>query len=155
VHAPAHHYAGINALSMSVIQAHLGGTADAHDIDNIAGGVRWAILAAQSRDGDDYWARITAAELCLLRGDAAAVAPSYRRATAVADRNWFALDSSLQTLQILRDLEFRPIETASAIAVIEREMASRRPEAEPRQVLLFSGHRIDAPDRATPRFPAA
>jgi hypothetical protein len=33
-----------------------------------------------------------------------------------------------------------------------------RPHAivvEPRQVLLFSGHMIDAPDRETPRFPAA
>jgi hypothetical protein len=28
------------------------------------------------------------------------------------------------------------------------------PDTAPRQVLLFSGHMIDAPDRATPRFPA-
>lgn len=39
----------------------------------------------------------------------------------------------------------------------DRTLASlQKPESQcqPRQVLLFSGHMIDAPDRATPRFPA-
>ena len=34
-------------------------------------------------------------------------------------------------------------------------MADPHPRHEPRQVMLFSGHMIDAPDRPVPRFPAA
>jgi hypothetical protein len=51
--------------------------------------------------------------------------------------------------------------TAAHPRIIPLRPESRRPEGgkpenrwEPRQVLLFSGHRVDAPDRKTPRFPA-
>jgi hypothetical protein len=74
---------------------------------------------------------------------------------AAANRDWFALDSSRRTLETLRDLDFRPEETAAALAIVEAEIARAPRPFEPRQVLLASGHMIDAPDRPVPRFPAA
>jgi len=78
-----------------------------------------------------------------------------RAAVAAANRDWFALDSTLQTLQLLRDLCFRPDETAAAIQVVQGEITRARGPSSPRQVLLFSGHMMDAPDRPQPRFPPA
>jgi len=54
----------------------------------------------------------------------------------------------------LRDIDFRPAETAVALSIVDREIARSTPPSAPRQVLLFSGHRIDAAGRAPPRFPA-
>jgi hypothetical protein len=77
----------------------------------------------------------------------------WRAAVAAAGRDWFALDSSRQQLQLLSGLGFRPVETAQALAIVEAELVRLAPPFAPRQVLLFSGHIVDAPDRATPRFP--
>jgi hypothetical protein len=55
---------------------------------------------------------------------------------------------------LLRDIDFRPAETAAALAIVEREIARSSPPFEPRQVLLFSGHMIDSAGRQPPRFAA-
>ena len=57
-------------------------------------------------------------------------------------------------LCLLPDLELRPAQTAAALDSIAHELACSMPSFQPRQVFLFSGHMIDAPDRASPRFPA-
>ena len=74
-------------------------------------------------------------------------------AMAAANQDWFALDSTRQTLALLLDLDYRPLETAAALKVIDHEIALAQPPFVPRQVLLFSGHRVDAPGRTPPRFP--
>ncbi|MEO8297776.1 MAG: tetratricopeptide repeat-containing protein, partial [Burkholderiales bacterium] len=160
-----HHYAGINALTLTVLRRHLGGEADDSTIATLAGGVAWACLSAQERDkangaqdtSDRYWARASYAELCLLLHPLERIKREYRIALAAANRDWFALDSTRQTLLLLRDLEFRPEETAAALALVDREIDRAEPpdaaEAVPRQVLLFSGHMMDAEGRSTPRFP--
>lgn len=151
---PAHHYSGINALTLQMLRRHLGGEVDPVLIDNLVGGVLWAALTAQERSHKDYWARASYAELCLLVNPLATVRKEYGATAAAANRDWFALDSSRQTLCLLRDLEFRPAETAVALEIIDHELARSVPPFQPRQVFLFSGHMIDAPDRASPRFPA-
>ena len=150
----SHYYSGINALTLNVLLKHLGGAPNPTVIDNLIGGVLWASLTAQERDPKDYWARASYAELCLLVNPKEAVVREYRAAVAAANRDWFALDSTLQTLTLLRDLEFRPDETGAAIDIVAREIVRANPPFLPRQVLLFSGHMVDAPDRANPRFPA-
>ncbi len=152
---PAHHYSGINALTLHLLRRHLGGETSATVIENLIGGVLWAALSAQERDRKDYWARASYAELCLLVNPLDAVRKEYAATAATANRDWFALDSSRQTLCLLRDLEFRPTETAAALDIIDREIARSTPPFEPRQVFLFSGHMIDAAQRPQPRFPAA
>ena len=54
-------------------------------------------------------------------------------------------------------LGFRPETVEAGIATFDRALERlEKPEDrwQPRQVLLFSGHMIDAPDRPAPRFPA-
>ncbi len=152
---PSHHYSGINSLTLHQLLRHLGGEPDATVLDNLAGGVLWASLSAQRREPRDYWARASFAELCLLLNPLAAVQREYRGAVAAAQRDRFALESTRETLTLLRDLQFRPDETAAALQVVEREIARLAAPFQPRQVLLFSGHMVDAPGRAAPRLPAA
>ncbi|MFW5397624.1 MAG: uncharacterized protein DUF4071 [Candidatus Accumulibacter regalis] len=151
---PAHHYSGINALTLQLLRRHCGGETSQTVIDNLIGGVLWSSLTAQERDRKDYWARASYAELCLLVNPLASVGKEYANMVAAANRDWFALDSSRQTLYLLRDIDFRPAETAAALAIVEREIERSSPPFEPRQVLLFSGHMIDAAGREPPRFPA-
>ena len=151
---PAHYYSGINSLTLHLLREQLGGTPERTVIDNLIGGVLWASLTAQQREKKDYWARASYAELCLLVNPKESVVREYRSAVAAANGDWFALESTRQTLHLLRDLQFRPEETAAALAILDAEIARATPPFEPRQVLLFSGHIMDAPDRPTPRFPA-
>lgn len=155
---PAAYYPGINSLTLHLLRKHLGGEADPTVTDNLIGGVLWASLTAQERNGKDYWARATYAELCLLVNPIETVKTEYRNAVAAANGDAFALDSSRQTVLLLRDLEFRPDETAAALQILDGELArlARRTTtraAPPRQVFVFSGHMVDAPTRAKPRFP--
>ena len=152
---PRHFYSGINSLTLHMLLAHLGGEADQAVLDNLAGGVAWASLAAAKLAPKDYWARSSFAELALLRNGIDSVQREWRHAVAAATGDWFALDSSRQTLALLRDLEFRPAETAAALAIVEREIARTAPPFRPAKVLLGAGHMVDAPDRPVPRFPSA
>jgi tetratricopeptide (TPR) repeat protein len=154
---PAACYPGINTLTLHMLLRHLGGSVSDTLVDNLTGGVLWASLAAQERTPEDFWARVSFAELCLLVNPIDTVRREFRNAVAAVDGDVFALESTRQTLQMLRELEFRPDETAAALQVLEAELARLAQRAPmrraPRQVLLFSGHMVDAPTRATPRFP--
>lgn len=71
------------------------------------------------------------------------------------EKDGFALESCRDQLVLLQTLGFGP--KAEAGPESNRALEGwKRPEKawQPRQVLLFSGHMIDAPDRKTPRFPA-
>lgn len=155
---PCHYYSGINALTLRHLLNHL--TSQVDDCDGyreMEGGVRWAIrsaLAGETVERKDYWARVSLAELELLVSDTPVVERVYKDAAAVADGNWFDLDSSRQQLLLLKDLEFRPVQVDAALAIINRAIEKLREPFLPRKVFLFSGHMIDAPGRAEPRFPA-
>lgn len=155
---PAHYYSGINAVALLHLSAHLSAEDVKADVRiEMEGGVRWAIRGALEKNPKDYWARITLAELEVLVGVRQAVDAAYKNAVAVADKNWFKLNSSRQQLELLRDLGFRPAEVEAGLAVLDRALSRLNPPDKtwtPRQVLLFSGHMIDAPDRSEPRFPA-
>ncbi len=152
---PSHHYSGINALTLVRLREHLGGETDPRAADELAGGVAWSAQSAQKRAPKDYWARASNAELCLLTKGPAEVQREFRSAAATADRNWFSIDSTLQTVKMFANLEFRPDETAAARQVLERELARLAEPFTPRQVMLFAGHMVDTATRPTPRFPAA
>jgi tetratricopeptide (TPR) repeat protein len=152
---PRHYYSGINALTLRHLLAHLGcSDDDPISLASLEGGVRWACLAALDKDSHDYWARASAAELELLTADSVAkVTRAFRYAVAAAERDWFAMDSARQQLQILNGLAFRPDMVKAASDVLELELSRLTPPKVPHQVLLFSGHMIDKPDRKEPRFP--
>jgi len=156
---PAHYYSGINALTLSYLLAHVSGDGDGGaDPAIMEGGVRWALKAALEKESKDYWARATLAELEILANTKSVVESAYKSAIAVADKDWFKLNSSLQQLLLLKDLGFRPQEVDAARQLLQRaidRVSSTKLKWSPRQVFLFSGHMIDAPDRAEPRFPAS
>jgi len=152
---PAHQYSGINALTLQLLHQHLGGEPDPAALARLSGGVRWAAASALQRTPKDYWARASQAELSLLLDAKTEVQREYRSAMAAAQGDRFALASTRETLTLLRDLQFRPDETTAALELLDREIARGAAPFVPRQVLLFSGHMVDVPDRKQPRLPAS
>lgn len=160
---PGHYYSGINALTLLHLLKHLTGDDGEPGLrEAMEGGVRWAVNCAlekekRTRENEDFYARATLAELEVLTSDASIVEKAYKHAAAAGECSWFALNSSRQQLLILRDLGFRPAEVASGLKVLDRALdkLERKELSLPRKVFLFSGHMIDAADRAEPRFPPA
>jgi len=158
---PAAYYPGINALTLGSLCQTLTGRCGTLDLALIATGVRWATECALRSDRT-YWPLVTRGELALIedRPDAALTDYGEAATLAVDRRDGFALDSARQTLDTLQALNLRPETAAAAKRVLEaaeRELAVLGGAAprEPTRVVLFSGHMVDRPDRATPRFPEA
>jgi tetratricopeptide (TPR) repeat protein len=158
---PTHYYSGINALTLLYLFKHLMGEDDtqAERRKALEGGIRWAVDSAISKETPsfkDYWARVTLGDVEVIVSDTPTIEKSYKYAIAVAENNWFALDSSRQQLLILRDLGFRFKEVEAAIKIFDRALEKiKKPETQrqPKSVFLFSGHMIDAPGRKEQRFP--
>jgi tetratricopeptide (TPR) repeat protein len=154
---PGHYYSGINALTLMHLYRHL--TEDRRydsGMETMAGAVRFA-AGCESDPSQTFWARATLGDLEVLVGTPRTLTEAYKEAIAKNENDWFALHSSRAQLQLLIDLGFHPDHVQSGIAVFDRALAKlKRPEDDwqPRQVILFSGHMIDAPGRPTPRFPA-
>jgi tetratricopeptide (TPR) repeat protein len=154
---PSHYHSGINALTLMHLDRHLTGD-PRHDqeMNIMAGAVRFA--AAREPDGGQlFWSNATLGDLEVLVGTRGTVTDTYTEAIARNERDWSALHSSRAQLQALKDLGFRPDTVDAGIATFDRALEKlEEPEDrwQPRQVLLFSGHMIDAPTRPTPRFPA-
>lgn len=155
---PCHYYSGINALTLLHLLRHLSSQDEAAGkCKDMEGGVRWTIQSALSKErveNKDYWARVSLGDLELLVSDTPVVERAYKDAVAVADGNWFDLDSSRQQLLLLKALDFRPVQVDAALGILNRAIAKLEEPWQARKVFLFSGHMIDAPGRAEPRFPA-
>ncbi len=162
--SPGHYFSGINAVTLMQLARHLvvedeRSTPEARERDTqlMAGAVRFA-ADSEKKSSAMYWAKVTLADLAVLDSEPELVRRAYKRACAVQDLDWFSLDSTRSQLQLLADLSFRPDAVRAALDVVGSELDHReRPDQRtpPRQVLLFSGHMMDAPDRPTPRFPPA
>jgi hypothetical protein len=155
---PTHYYSGINAATLLRLLWHLTGTEEKADEGKaMEGGVRWAIQSALAKDPRDYWARVSLGDLEVFVSEKKVVERAYKDAVAVAEKDWFKLDSSRQQLLLLKDLKFRPEVVEAALQIFDRALDKLTPpEARwvPRRVFLFSGHMIDTPGRREPRFPA-
>jgi tetratricopeptide (TPR) repeat protein len=156
--ADARHFnSGVCALNLMLLRQHLGGPVDAGALHGLTGGVHWACRSAIQRrrktDPPNYALMACRAELALLLEPLAEVRRHFKAALATAGRDWFALDTTRQMLVLLRDLGWRPEETAAALGLVDKEQALLCAPVRPRQVFLFSGHMMDAPDRPNPRFP--
>jgi len=151
---PGHYYSGINALTLLYLRKYLDG-GEPPELGVLQKAVRWAAESAAARDPDDYWSRASVAELELSVGTEEKIAKTYRDAVRVAQRRnaYFMIDSTLQQVEILEALGFRPPAVAAARAVLDAARQRTEPEALPRAVFLFSGHMVDAPGRPQPRFP--
>jgi tetratricopeptide (TPR) repeat protein len=166
--ASGDHYPGINALTLGRLWEHVTGRTSRLPLGLIGAGVGWTAGAALERN-KNYWALVTRAELALIENRKDDALDDYSEAVAIAvdNRDWFALDSSSQQLDLLSELKFRSEIVAEAAAVVARAeqqlraLLGSRPEqqAEPAHVVVFSGHMIDDPKvrgegkEKQPRFP--
>jgi tetratricopeptide (TPR) repeat protein len=155
---PMHYYSGINAVTLLYVQTHLSRKNERPGVrEEMEGGIRWAVRGALEKDPKDYWARVTLADLEALVSAKDVIEDAYKGAVAVAEKDWFQLSSSRQQLLLLKDVGFRTEEVEAGLAIVDRALSKINPPEKtwmPRQVFLFSGHMIDAPDRKEPRFPA-
>jgi tetratricopeptide (TPR) repeat protein len=153
---PSHYFSGINALTLMHLAAHLGvqGAGDEHRRTVMAGAVRFA-AENEADPKQRYWALASLGDLEVLAGTPESVTAAYKEALAVQGTDWFAVNSSRDQLKLLADLGFRPQAVNAGLAVLDRKFGQMERTAawQPRQVLLFSGHMMDAPGRVTPRFP--
>lgn len=170
-----HFYSGLNSLGMLKVLIELATAlpavwAESFDDDEeaereldkrreqfhkLAAAVEISIGAAQTRlsreQKSDIWVDISEADLCCLTSDRTRkVATTYRKALAGAPA--FAADAARAQLDLYQLLGVLAANVVEAL----KEFPAPQP-ARPKQerVLLFTGHMIDKPDRAEPRFPAA
>jgi tetratricopeptide (TPR) repeat protein len=168
------YYSGINALGMLTIMTTLATAcprvwSDSFQDDEeaerelkkkkdelakLSGSVTLSLEAAKARieraGTEDMWFSITLADLDLLTNKRPSfVAKQYR--TALADAKGFEIDAVRRQLAIYEQLAVAPDTVAEALKAIPSPDLS---EEKPPHVLLFTGHRIDAPQREEPRFPA-
>ncbi|MGH7503123.1 MAG: tetratricopeptide repeat-containing protein [Longimicrobiales bacterium] len=177
-----HYYSGLNALALLVSQLELaqampaiwtdiaGGEVNAAtelerrqtERTRLVGAVDWSIRAAGEREsvaGDEsFWRAISEADLLLFTTTRpGSVRSAYRRALGRASP--LDLDSVDRQLQLYEKIEvLRDNVTAAREAVADRlaQLPTALPgrTAQPDRVLIFTGHRVDAPGRTVPRFPA-
>jgi tetratricopeptide (TPR) repeat protein len=154
---PGHYYSGINALTLMHLYRHLTGNGRYDtEMETMSGAVRFA-AACELDASQEFWAKATLGDLEVLVGTPQTVTEAYKEAIAKNESDWFALQSSRAQLQLLNTLGFRPDPVQAGTAVFDRALGKlKKPEGDwqPRHVILFSGHMVDAPNRPTPRFPA-
>lgn len=154
---PGHYYSGINALTLMHLYRDL--TSDSRydkEMAMMAGAVRYATECVTD-ESELFWSKATIGDLEVLVGKPETVKGAYKEAIAKNDKDWFALNSSLAQLNLMKSLGFRSENVEAGIATFDRalqKLAKPEDRWQPRQVFLFSGHMIDAPGRPTPRFPA-
>ena len=171
-----HFYSGLNALAMvtmltELAQAQSSIWEDSFDSreeaaqklqklkelrGDLAAGVRLAIeskqMALQRAGAGDVWVEISTADLiCLTSSRPNRAAQAYKK--ALADASDQARDAVRRQLVLYQSLGILADNIRAALDNIAP--STGQVQEPPPHVILFTGHRIDAPGRSTPRFPAA
>lgn len=175
-----HWYSGINALALLfVVLALAAKQPDAfakrfddedeaaavlrrleRDRDELTAAVRRSLSAEAFRTRGrpyDVWADLTRADLRLLSSeDPGRVAAAYEQARArmaAEGGTGFPGESAAQQIRLYLALGLFTDKARAALSALG--VSEHPPAAKPRsRVVVFSGHRLDAPGRAGPRFPA-
>jgi len=177
-----HTYPGINALALTAVTAQLArdepavwsarfddeGKAEPgvveieHARDELAAAVSRSLKAEAFRERrggepEDVWARFTGAELRLLTsGRPAYVADGYRDARAAAqESDPFAISSAADQVYLYQALGLFTDNVDAALEALGAPPAKAQAPPVSSRVIVFAGHRVDAPGREQPRFPPA
>jgi hypothetical protein len=131
----------------------------------LTGAVRRSIAADEfRRAASDVWLDLTKAEITLLTTSRPPyVAKAYRDARArLADADGepapqrFPAESAARQIRLFLALGVLADNARAALEALEVPEAAPSPPVVPRaRTIVFAGHRIDNPQRPTPRFPAA
>lgn len=101
----------------------------------------------------DIWAEISEADHCFLTSNKPSrVLNAYRH--ALVDAPAFASDAVRRQLGLYQELGLLKENVEAVLGVLEPASVEAPIASAPKRVLLFTGHMIDAPGRAEPRFPA-
>lgn len=172
-----HSYSGLSSLVMLTIQTKLAELmpevwAERFDDDDsaerelksrnttvqkLSASVELSLKAATERlkreQRTDVWVESSEADLCFLTSNRPAkVSNAYRR--ALVDAPEFVSDTVRRQLNLYQDLGLFKENVEAVLNVLEPAAVVTEVASAPQRVLLFTGHMIDAPGRATPRFPA-
>src|SRR5215471_13785711 len=104
----AHPQRNLDALTLGRLWEHVTGRKSKLPLSLIAAGVKWSANVEVERHNKQlYWALATRAELALIEDQKDDAIDDYSEAVAlaVANRDWFALDSSSQQLDFLGELK--------------------------------------------------
>jgi hypothetical protein len=170
-----HFYSGLNALALRTIELELAkampddwaeqfpdpddATRELQNRGKSAGrlaaavdlSLQAAVRILERTSKTDIWTALSKADLRLLTTDRPPfVAAGYREALAGAES--FARDAGRAQLLIYQRLGLLGERVSAALKEFGPP-AERKQEARPR-IILFTGHRIDEPNRKKPRFPA-
>ena len=132
------YYTGINAATMALLRQHVRRARKiATEVEQLC---QRALTENPGGAAEEYWPRATLAEAALILGKLDVAQKRYREAAVLAGTHYGDLSSTRHQARILLDhLEVDPSWLDKAIKIPP--------------VLVFTGHMIDAPDRAEPRFP--
>lgn len=173
-----HFYSGLNALAIVTIQTELAQAqpavwADGFDSKEAADqklaalkilrsdlsvGVKLALESRQftlnRRDQTDVWVDIGVADLILMTSTRPArVAQAYKKAMTEATDQ--ARESVRRQILLYQPLGILKQNCDAALSEIPIAQTTTRSSTKASRVILFTGHRVDAPERKVPRFPAA
>ena len=171
-----HFYSGLNSLAMLTIQARLAELmpavwAERFDDDETAErelktrntwvqklsastdlSVQATVERLKREQRTDVWTEISEADHCFLTSNRASkVSNAYRK--ALVDAPAFVSDTLRRQLTMYQDLGLLKENVDAVLSVLEPAPVVTEVAAAPQRVLLFTGHMIDAPGRAEPRFP--
>lgn len=173
-----HFYSGLNALAMVTMQTELAQVQPTIWQDNfdskeeaaqrlqklkelrsdLGAGVRLAIeskqVALQRANRSDIWVEISTADLiCLTSNRPSRVGQAYRK--ALADASEQARDAVRRQMTLYQRLGILKENIQASLENIPPVAQPVRIQPEPTHALLFTGHRLDTPDRKAARFPPA
>lgn len=109
-----------------------------------------------ANDPDRVWAEVSRVDVLFLSDEGDQRVVNRYRGALPADKP-FVWDAARGQLQLFADLGVRAARAEKVIAEVDRKFqgGSAPPVKRPLHVVVFAGHRIDAPGRAQPRFPAS
>ena len=113
-----------------------------------------ALLRMHDTDPERVWAEISKADVLFLT-ESRAQRVIIRYKNVILKNHPFAWDAAKGQLQLFADLGVKADLALQVITAIDLHHGAQRPQADtPLHVVLFAGHRVDAPDRVLARFPA-
>jgi tetratricopeptide (TPR) repeat protein len=159
------YYNGINVVGLLQLLQHLGaqieaGGAVADRLEDLVAVVRMAATVARQRaydagaEDEVVWPASTLGELELLAGETERAIELYLEAVSAPGASLFQLESMLTQLGLYAELGLHA-DAANEVGGALEAMRTRVAQPAPRHsnVVVCSGHMIDAPDRPDPRFP--
>jgi hypothetical protein len=171
---PRHYYSGLNALALATVVTEVAAARpDAwnerfDDPDEarfslksytqlrsrLAGAVEFSLIAQEQQlareSKSDPWLKVSFADLAFLTCRAN-VQQLYREAVWLVGP--FGAAAARRQVEMFGQLGILPTSVAASALVFQGPAQPASPSTQP-LVLLFTGHRVDTPGRAKPRFPA-